>query len=88
MQAYKFQTFITNKGMIAQPLIEPTLYNKQVEIIVVPLTEIDSQPENVSEAKTAIKSQKMNNAGFGCAKGRFFFREDFDMPLDDFKEYM
>jgi hypothetical protein len=25
---------------------------------------------------------------FGCAKGQFRMAEDFDAPLDDFKEYM
>jgi hypothetical protein len=25
---------------------------------------------------------------FGCAKGKIFISEDFDEPLDDFKEYM
>jgi hypothetical protein len=25
---------------------------------------------------------------FGCAKGQFRVSEDFDAPLDDFKEYM
>jgi len=25
---------------------------------------------------------------FGCAKGQFKIAEDFDAPLDDFKDYM
>jgi hypothetical protein len=25
---------------------------------------------------------------FGCAKGQFHMAEDFDAPLEDFKEYM
>jgi hypothetical protein len=25
---------------------------------------------------------------FGCAKGRFKMSDDFDAPLEDFKEYM
>jgi len=26
--------------------------------------------------------------GFGCAKGQFRISEDFDEPLEDFKDYM
>jgi len=26
--------------------------------------------------------------GFGCAKGQFRIADDFDEPLDDFKDYM
>jgi hypothetical protein len=26
--------------------------------------------------------------GFGCAKGEFFMADDFDAPLEDFKDYM
>ncbi|WP_373511840.1 DUF2281 domain-containing protein [Persicitalea sp.] len=25
---------------------------------------------------------------FGCAKGKFHMSDDFDAPLDDFKDYM
>jgi hypothetical protein len=25
---------------------------------------------------------------FGCAKGEFWMADDFDAPLDDFKDYM
>jgi len=26
--------------------------------------------------------------GFGCAKGEFWMADDFDAPLEDFKDYM
>jgi len=26
--------------------------------------------------------------GFGCAKGKYRMAEDFDAPLEDFKDYM
>jgi len=26
--------------------------------------------------------------GFGCAKGEFIISDDFDEPLEDFKDYM
>ena len=26
--------------------------------------------------------------GFGCAKGEFLMADDFDAPLEDFKDYM
>ena len=35
------------------------------------------------------KSSKMSReSAFGCMRGQFKMAEDFDAPLDDFKEYM
>jgi len=36
--------------------------------------------------KAAPKSGK--RGGFGCAKGEFIMADDFDEPLEDFKDYM
>jgi len=38
---------------------------------------------NQNKKKTKVKERK-----FGCAKGFFEMHDDFDAPLDDFKEYM
>jgi len=41
--------------------------------------------------KAQIKSTediKLKKPVFGCAKGHFKMSDDFDAPLDDFKEYM
>ncbi len=35
------------------------------------------------KSKTKIKERK-----FGCAKGLFIMHDDFDEPLEDFKDYM
>jgi len=32
--------------------------------------------------------KKIKERKFGCAKGLFVMHEDFDSPLEDFKEYM
>ena len=32
--------------------------------------------------------QSRRRDAFGCAKGQFTMAEDFDAPLEDFKEYM
>jgi len=90
MQAYKFNTFITEKGIIILPFIEPMLYNKQVEIIILPLSEQETehQLEKINSYKTLLNDTENSNAFFGCAKGRFRLTEDFDKPLDDFNEYM
>ena len=39
--------------------------------------------QNIEEKKTAKKIPK-----FGCAKGVFKMADDFDEPLEDFKDYM
>lgn len=41
--------------------------------------------------KAQIKSTediKLKKPVFGCAKGEFKLSDDFDAPLDDFKDYM
>jgi hypothetical protein len=37
---------------------------------------------------TASEPERKKDRRFGCAKGQFRMAEDFDAPLDDFKEYM
>jgi len=42
----------------------------------------------------ALNSRQFNDIGekrrqmFGCMKGKMWVSDDFDAPLDDFKEYM
>lgn len=54
----------------------PSDLKKQVQDFVTYL-------KSKSQSETNIKERK-----FGCAKGLFEMHEDFDEPLDDFKEYM
>jgi len=44
MQAYKFDTRISEKGIISLPY-EPVLFNKEVEIIVIPKSVKEAIPE-------------------------------------------
>jgi len=37
--------------------------------------------------KVAMQEEKKER-GFGCAKGQFWMADDFDEPLEDFKDYM
>lgn len=43
--------------------------------------------ENV-EKKGEEEKQILPEGGFGCLKGRIWMSEDFDEPLEDFKDYM
>ena len=38
--------------------------------------------------KSKRKKSKITEREFGCAKGLILMHEDFDAPIDDFKEYM
>jgi hypothetical protein len=38
--------------------------------------------------KTKQKKEKVKERKFGCAKGLIIIHDDFDAPLEDFKEYM
>ena len=39
-------------------------------------------------AFTPVRTEVKTTRIFGCAKGQFKMAEDFDEPLDDFKDYM
>jgi antitoxin (DNA-binding transcriptional repressor) of toxin-antitoxin stability system len=39
-------------------------------------------------AFTPVKAKQKKERGFGCAKGQFKIADDFDAPLEDFKDYM
>jgi len=50
-------------------------------------------PSEVPAGKTIItftpaETEKKKERVFGCAKGQFRIAEDFDAPLEDFKDYM
>jgi len=49
------------------------------------LKEVD---DFVEFLKTKQKKDKIKERKFGCAKGLIVMHEDFDAPLEDFKEYM
>ena len=38
--------------------------------------------------KSKQKKNKIKERKFGCAKGLIVMHDDFDAPLEDFKEYM
>ena len=50
-------------------------------------------PREVPEGRavlafTPAEAKQIKERGFGCAKGQFRMADDFDAPLDDFKDYM
>jgi hypothetical protein len=50
-------------------------------------------PREVPEGRavltfTPAETEQIKERGFGCAKGQFWMANDFDAPLEDFKDYM
>ncbi len=47
-------------------------------------------PEGKAVITMTIKQERKNNVGslFGIGKGKTWMSEDFDAPLEDFKDYM
>ncbi len=60
------------------------------------ITKISSLPPSMLEEvndfvdflKTKTKKEPIKERKFGCAKGLIVMHDDFDAPLEDFKEYM
>jgi hypothetical protein len=68
------------------------IIQKTVEIPASHRLTIDVPPE-VPEGPviltfTVSEPERKKERRFGCAKGQFRMAEDFDAPLDGFKEYM
>ncbi|GHT99233.1 hypothetical protein FACS1894142_6600 [Spirochaetia bacterium] len=50
------------------------------------LTFTPIQTDTVGDTSTALSRKKA--PVFGCARGQFQMADDFDAPLEDFREYM
>ena len=55
-------------------------------VIDVPREIPEGQVILTSTPKAAVQGGERK--GFGCAKGEFIIADDFDEPLEDFKDYM
>ncbi len=61
-------------------------------------TKFESLPSNLKKeameyldklfSKSTIETNKENKPKFGSLKGKIVIHDDFDEPLEDFKEYM
>jgi len=63
------------------------------QTIEIPADRRITVPREVPTGRTIIaftpaKTETQKVPVFGCAKGQFKIAEDFDAPLDDFKDYM
>jgi len=61
------------------------LYTKINNLTPSMIKEVD---DFVEFLKTKQKKEKVKERKFGCAKGLIIMHDDFDAPLEDFKEYM
>jgi len=59
--------------------IPPLLRNRKVQVIILPAEDIETEQ---------LKEKKSIESMFGCMKGKMCVPDNFDEPLDDFKEYM
>jgi len=55
---------------------------EEVEILVFPISSTDNPQKSVND--TASRAVPV----FGCLKGQIQMSDDFDEPLEDFKDYM
>jgi hypothetical protein len=64
----------------------PTEYiGEELEILVFPINSTDTPPKSTNDDYT---SPNRAVPVFGCLKGQIQMSDDFDEPLEDFKEYM
>lgn len=82
MKAIGFETIINQNGTLQIPSDYQRYYGKSAKIIVL-------LPDIEKEIEVESIPFKMNNQRvFGSSKGLIKMTEDFDAPLDDFKDYM
>jgi len=89
MKAIELETMINQSGTLQIPLDYQQYYGKSAKIIVLfpeieRETVVDLMP--FTDQTKAIKINKQRV--FGSSKGLIKMAEDFDAPLDDFKDYM
>jgi hypothetical protein len=81
-------------------MINPViLYNKIISMPPDVAEEVNDFVDFVIRRKNKAQSDSVENkvleqkeilpeGGFGCLKGKIWMSEDFDEPLDDFKDYI
>jgi hypothetical protein len=52
---------------------------EDLELQLFPLEEVEEAHQAPADERRPV---------FGCAKGQFWMADDFDAPLEEFKEYM
>jgi hypothetical protein len=57
---------------------------EEVEVLVFPINSADNLQQSANEVNAAANTVPV----FGCLKGQIQMSDDFDEPLDDFKDYM
>ncbi len=62
------------------------LYNKISSLPPSLIKEVDDFVDFLKSKKT--KKNNLKEREFGCGKGLIILADDFDEPLEDFKEYM
>jgi len=71
-------------------IIQPQAINllrelDSLKLITIMHPKIDTDISSVEKESVTMNSKR---PVFGCAKGQFWMRDDFDAPLEDFAEYM
>jgi len=94
MEAYKIVTQY-NHNLTTWFNSLPIQKGEQIEIIVISSKDIERKysydEKDIAELGTIqlnTNENKKKVPEFGCAKGMFVMSEDFNEPLEDFKEYM
>ena len=57
---------------------------EELEILVFPVNRTDNSPKTADGVDTANRAVPV----FGCLEGQIQMSDDFDEPLEDFKEYI
>jgi len=57
---------------------------EEVEILIFPVNSADNSQQSANDVDTSAHAIPV----FGCLKGQIQMSDDFDEPLDDFKDYM
>ncbi len=63
------------------------IYSKIYSLSASQQKEVDNFIDYLQSKKSS-KKAKLKERKFGCGKGMFVMKADFDEPLDDFKDYI
>ena len=72
---YVFESLGLDMSTAINMLLHKTIYQQEI-------------PFKFSIEKQAVYEKRDRRAAFGCLKGKIYVPDDFNEPLEDFREYM
>jgi hypothetical protein len=83
MECFMTRTIITPEHTRVSLSIPADYIGTKLEVLIFPVDDVVSKTDSID-----LQERAKRIPAFGCLKGQIIMADDFDAPLEDFKEYM